>query len=352
MVKRPSSVTAADVARELGVSRSTVSRAFTPSAYVKPQTRDRVLKAAEALGYQPNALARALISQRSRIVGIIMGDIGANPIHAAIHSAATREIHAAGLIPLTAQIGGGATLADAVATFRQHQASAVLLTSMNIPEGAVALCRAAGLKTALLNRIDPAGEASAVCADVEQGGAAAARLLARTGRRRVAVITGPPGAWTTGARRAGHLRGLSEAGLAAVAEIGGDYTYAAGVRAADRLFGPGGPRPDAVLAANDLTALGLLDAVRAKGGLSTPEDVAIIGFDDIEMAGWTGASLTTVRLPVKAMVAEATRVLAEMVFDDADPRDARMIDCALVQRATTPPDPAAEVSTPSAAPTP
>lgn len=329
-------VTAADVAKTLGVSRSTVSRAFTPDAYVKPKTRERILAAAERLGYQPNAIAQALISQRSRLVGVIMGDLG-NPFHATMQSALTREVNAAGMIPLIAQLGPGVAMDDAVALFRQYQAGAVLLTSMAVERDAIALCRAQGLQVALLNRVDVDGTAPSVCADLEAGGAAAARRLVAEGRRRIAVVTGVPGVWTAGARRAGHIQGLAEAGLAPLLEVGGDYTVAAGAAAAERLFGPDAPapRPDAVLCANDLTAIGLLDAARTRYGLRCPDDAAIVGFDDIPMASWESYRLTTVRLPVGEMVSEMVALLKRMVFDGEGVDERRLAPCALIERATT-----------------
>ena len=330
---KESRVTAADVAKALGVSRSTVSRAFSTDAYVKPATREKVLKTAKVLGYEPNALAQALISQRSNIVGIIMGDLH-NPFHATIHSALTERLQAEGLIPLTAQLGPERSIDDAVATFRQYQVGTVLLTSIVVTAEMTKACERSGLRMALLNRIDENGLAAAVCADLEQGGVLAARHLAETGRTRIAIIEGLAGSWTTKARLAGHRRGLAEAGLAPVEAIPGDYTYQAGVEAAERLFARSDP-PEGVLCANDLTAIGFLETARLAFGARVPEDIAVVGFDDIPMARWQSFDLTTVRLPVGQMVDRMIDLLKRMRASAEPVLDTTLVPCRLVERATT-----------------
>ncbi len=333
MMDKNARVTAADVAKTLGVSRSTVSRAFSRDAYVKPATRAKVLKTAKALGYEPNAIAQALISRRSNIVGIIMGDLR-NPFHATIHSALTERLHAAGLIPITAQLGPENAIDDVVAMFRQYQVGTVLLTSIVVTPDMIAACRASGLRTALLNRIDEQGLAASVCADLEQGGVLAARHLVQTGCRRIAIVEGLEGSWTTKARLAGHLRGLGEAGLEPIAQLGGDYTYQAGARAAEQLLSMDRP-PDGVLCGNDLTAIGFLEEARIDLGVTVPEQVSVVGFDDIPMAEWQSYNLTTVRLPVRQMADRMIDLLTRMVSSPEEILENTLVPCRLVERETT-----------------
>ena len=332
MLREPR-VTAADVAKALGVSRSTVSRAFSPDAYVKPATREKILKTAKTLGYEPNAIAQALISRRSNIVGIIMGDLH-NPFHATIHSALTERLQAAGLIPLTAHLGPEKSIDDAVATFRQYQVGTVLLTSIVVSPDMVAACQESGLRVALLNRIDESGHAASVCADLEQGGALAAKHLVATGCRRIAIVEGLAGSWTTKARLAGHLRGLADAGLTPMAQLAGDYSYQAGVEAASRLLSLYDP-PDGVLCGNDLTAIGFLEESRTRFGIAAPRQISVIGFDDIPMAAWRSFDLTTVRLPVRQMVDRVIDLLTRMVASPEEILETTLVPCRLVERGTT-----------------
>ena len=128
--------TADDVARLAGVSRATVSRAFSRGQSVQEQTRERILKAAQELGYQPNALAQALTSRRSQIVGILMGQLK-NPIHAVLHQTISMALQQNNFIPISGQIGREDDVDRLIATFRQYQVGVVILTSMNISPGLV-----------------------------------------------------------------------------------------------------------------------------------------------------------------------------------------------------------------------
>lgn len=327
-------VTAADVARRLGVSRSTVSRAFTPEAVINPETRARILKTAATLGYQPNAFAQALISRRSRIVGIIMGELH-NPFHATMHSALTAELQRAGLATVTTQVSPGGGIDDAVTMLRSYQVDAALMTSMHVTSDMVRRCQRAGLRLALINRIDADGIAASVCADLEQGGRLAARTLFEAGSRRIAVIGGQAGSWTADARRAGHLAGLADAGLRPVADLPGDYTYDAGQAAAEALFSDGGPRPDGVLCANDLTAIGLIDGARRRFGLTAPTDYRVVGFDDIPMCAWDAYDLTTVRLPVNRMAARSVDLVARFITEPGFEPERTFVPCKIMVRGST-----------------
>lgn len=324
-------VTADDVARELGISRSTVSRAFTPDTFVRPETRQKVLKTAARLGYEPNAIAQALTGRRGRIVGIIMGDLQ-NPFHATIHSAVTAALQARGLTPITAQIDpASASIDTAVATFRRYQVDAVILTSLQVDADMTAVCLKAGLRPVLLNRSDPSGQAPAVSANLGAGAERAATHLATRGCRRIVILEGPAGSWTTKTRRAGHLAGLAAAGIDPVSIVSAGYTYEGGQAAADETFGAG-DTPDGVLASNDLAAIGFLDRARRAYGLDAPNNFALVGFDDIPMAAWDGYGLTTIRLPVNRMAERVAELADRLIAREVDGAELTLIPCTLVER--------------------
>lgn len=331
MKKTP--VTAEDVALYTGVSRSTVSRVFSNDRLVKKSTQTKVLRAAEKLGYQPNAFAKALISRRSPIVGIIINELN-NPFQAVLHVALTNRLQAAGYLPMTAQLGPDKSVDEAVSMFRRYQVGAVLLTSMVVDPKLINVCRRAGLLVGLLNRVDEAGVIASVCADMEQGGRLAAEHMISRGYSKIAIIEGHPESWTRKARLSGQISGLSQANTAPVSVLPGDYTYESGALAAHTLLSKV-VRPDAVICANDLTAMGLMDTARLVYRLRIPEDLAVIGFDDIPMASWDSFDLTTVRLPVNKMLDRMIDLIDRLLTDEVQDSDKIWIPCRLVLRGTT-----------------
>lgn len=324
-------VTADDVARRAGVSRATVSRTFSRGHSVQEQTRQRILKAAADLGYQPNALAQALTSRRSQIVSILMGELK-NPIHAVLHQSISMALQEKNFIPISGQIGVDSDADKLIATFRQYQVGVVILTSMNIPPGLIRDLHKAGLQVLLLNRIDDDEITASVCADLTQGGTLAARHLAERGCTTVAVAKGPIGHWTSTARYVGHLAGLERMGLQPAKILEGGYTYADGARVADSLLAEGGDLPEGVLCPNDLFAIGLMDRLRAGAGVRFPEDMRVVGFDDIPMAEWESNQLTTIRLPVHSMAKRATDVISRILVEEETVEEKIWIPCRLIER--------------------
>lgn len=331
-MKKPP-VTAEDVALYTGVSRSTVSRVFSNDSLVKKSTQTKVLKAAEKLGYQPNAFAKALISRRSPIVGIIINELN-NPLQAVLHVALTSRLQAAGYVPMTAQLGTNSSIDEAVSMFRRYQVGAVLLTSMVIDQKLINTCHEAGLLVGLLNRVDETGGTASVCADMGQGGRLAAEHVVSRGYSKIAIIEGHHESWTRKARLTGQIAGLEEANMSPLAILPGDYTYESGAKAAHALLSKG-ERPDAVICANDLTAMGFMDTARLQYGSRIPKDLAVIGFDDIPMANWDSFNLTTVRLPVNKMLDRMIDLIDRLLLDQTQISENIWIPCRLISRGTT-----------------
>lgn len=323
-------VTADDVALRAGVSRSTVSRAFSPGRPVQEKTRKRILHAAQELGYHPNALAQALTSRRSQIVGIVMGELS-NPIHAVLHQSLSHALQSNGFIPISAQISQQNDVDQMIATFRQYQVSVVILTSMNIPGNLIIRFQNAGLQVLLLNRVDEDGTTASVSADVTQGGQLAARRLVNSGCNRIVIAKGAAGHWTSQARFAGHLTGLERLGTTPEDVLEGGYTYDEGAKVAD-ILSARPALPDGILCPNDLFAIGFMDRLRSRKGIRFPHDIRVVGFDDIPMSNWAGNQLTTIRLPVSAMAARAAEVIARIISDEEPVQDRIWIPCRLTER--------------------
>ncbi|UWQ19125.1 LacI family DNA-binding transcriptional regulator [Jannaschia sp. M317] len=325
-------VTSDDVALRAGVSRSTVSRAFSPGRPVQEETRQRILRAAQELGYHPNALAQALTSRRSQIVGIVMGELS-NPIHAVLHQSLSHALQSNGFIPISAQLSPPNDADQMIATFRQYQVNVIILTSMNIPADLVTRIQDAGLQVLLLNRVDEDGTTASVSADMNQGGLIAARYLADRGCRQIVIAQGPNGHWTSRARFAGHLTGLERMNITPMDVLKGGYTYEDGAKVAD-ILAARRSLPDGILCPNDLFAIGLMDRLRSSIGSRFPQDMRVIGFDDIPMANWVGNQLTTIRLPVSAMATRAAELIARIIAEQEPVHDRIWLPCRLTERAS------------------
>ncbi|MBV9747751.1 MAG: LacI family DNA-binding transcriptional regulator [Acetobacteraceae bacterium] len=301
-------VTARQLARVLGISQSTVSRAFSPGGTVAPAMRARVLEAAARLGYQPNAIARSLSTRRSGIVGIVMATM-TNPFYPEVLEHLSRRLHEADLRTLLFNVPPGQELDSELPLLLRYQVDAVVIASATISSAMAREWAATGRAAVLFNRTVPGAKVASVSCDNEAGGRAVADFLVARGHRCPAFVAGRRDTSTNLDRERGFLARLQDLGVPLHARVdGGEYSYEAGFAAALELAGQ---RPDAIFFANDIMALGGMDALRHRLRLCVPEDVSVVGFDDIPMAAWPSYGLTTVQQPVQRMIEETVRILVE-----------------------------------------
>ena len=304
--ERRRNVTAADVGRAVGVSRSAVSRAFTPGAFIAEDTRRRVIEAAERLGYTPNALARMLISRRSRIVGVVMGSL-TNPFRAILLDRLIAELRAADYLPVLFQVTAASPIEALLPAMLQYQPEAVVVTGFTPSAKAARQAAASGAQVIVLNRgvaADvPGGFIS--CDHIAGGGLVAAAFVV-AGYCRPALVGVVADGASNQDREAGFRARLAEAGLtpAHAVEAAG---YEGGVTAARRLMA-GRERPDAVFCLNDLIALGFIDGAR-EAGLEPQRDYGIAGFDNIQMAAWPAYRLSSIEQPIDGLACETVEAL-------------------------------------------
>lgn len=296
-----------DVARLAGVSQSAVSRAFVPGAYLSASLREKVVAAAATLGFRPNAMARGLATRRSGIIAVAMQAIG-NPVYPAVLDGLSRRFREAGQQLLLLDLGDPV---EAILRVLQYQTDAVVVTAASqlAPSRRVTeACLEAAVPVVLFNRVFADLVAPAVTCANRAGGRLVAELLAGAGHRRLAFIGGPEESSTVMDRRAGFVERLAELGHAAPLLETGAYSYEAGQAALMRLAARGAV-PDAVFCTNDMLALGVMDAARTTLGLRVPQDLSVVGFDDVPMASWCSYGLTTIRPRFEAMV-DATAAMA------------------------------------------
>ncbi|MFJ6748713.1 MULTISPECIES: LacI family DNA-binding transcriptional regulator [unclassified Streptomyces] len=307
-----------DVARQAGVSVGTVSNVINRPEMVSEETRHRVRSVIERLGYVRSESARQLRAGRSRIIALLVLDMG-NPFFVDVARGAERAARAAGLgVMVCNSAQSSAEEADYLGLFAEQRVRGVLLSPTDATGRNLTAFRRHRIPFVLVDRVaEGAAECSVSVNDVRGGELAAAHLLA-AGHRSLAYVSGPPHLLQVRDRRAGALRALAAAGLPADALLDlptERLDVAAGRDAGARLLGRA-ERPTAVFCANDLLALGVLQAVFA-AGLSIPRDLAIVGYDDIEFAAAAAVPLTSVRQPAVRMGALAAGLLLEETDGEA-----------------------------------
>lgn len=301
-------VTVKDIARELGVSVATVSRAFSNDPNIAEKTRKRVLTKAAEMGYSPNLFARGLITQRSRIAAVFVANI-TNPFYPEVVVKLTRRLQDFGMHTMLVTSEAANGVEETLPLLQQYNPDVAIVLAATMSSEAVKRCVEGRTPVILFNRYVSGASASAVCCDNYSGGREVALRLAAAGHRRPAFVSGLDDASTNVDRLKGFRDGCAEGDLPDPVIIsGGDFTYETGYRGMQLLF-ENGKGPDAVLCANDIVAIGAMDAARRELGLRIPQDVSVIGFDDIAMASWPSHELTTVRQPMNAML---DRVMEEL----------------------------------------
>jgi DNA-binding LacI/PurR family transcriptional regulator len=304
--KAGAQVTAEDVARALGVSQSTISRAFSMTASISDEMKLRVIKAANTLGYQPNVIARSLITRRTNMVAIVMANL-VDPFYPVVLDELVQQVQGRGFQTLLFVPSPGQDVDDIMPNLLQYQVDAIILTSATISSAMARICAARDTPVVSFNRYVPGLEIHAVSSDNIAGARQVADFLVSTGHERMAFVAGQRDATTNRDRRTGFVSCLKELGMRSCAqEEGGEFSYEAGYAATKRLLRRA--PPDALFFASDIMAAGGVDAAR-EIGLRVPEDVSIVGYDDVPLAALPCYSLTTIRQPVREMAKAAVDML-------------------------------------------
>lgn len=303
MKKLRNAVTARRVAQHAGVSQSAVSRTFTPGASVSESTRAKVLSACKELGYRPNALARSLITSRSRLIGVAMAYLD-NQFYPELLQQLSNRLRQLSYEILLFTSGKERDADPAAEQVLQYQVDGLVLASTTLSSGLAATCSQANIPVVLLNRKTDDKSSYSVVSDNVSGARRLAGYLLAGGHRRFAYIAGLENSSTNRERRKGFTDRILEAGLPAPKVVDGNFSLAGAARAMRHLLSEN-ERPDAVFCANDHMAFAAMDVARFEFGLSIPEDLSIVGFDNAGPARWPSYDLTTIEQPVGKMV-EAT----------------------------------------------
>lgn len=324
-------VTSAEVARRAGVSQSAVSRVFTPGASASKATIEKVRKAARELGYRPNVLARAMVSGKSRIIGLVVAYLE-NYFYIDALEKLSNALQARGYHVLIFMASQSATDIDEVIDeILDYQVDGIIAASVSMSSTLAQRCHEAGVPIVLFNRTQEGHGFSAVMSDNLAGGRRVADFLVAGGHSRIGYIAGWESASTQRDREAGFRAGLAAAGLELCAREVGNFDMAQARAAARRMFDRP-DRPDAVFVANDHMAFGVMDVLRDELDLAVPEQVSVVGYDDVPPAAWAAYALTTVRQRANRMVSETVAILIEQIETPDAPAREVAVDLPLVIR--------------------
>ncbi|GAB3692280.1 LacI family DNA-binding transcriptional regulator [Saccharopolyspora tripterygii] len=312
-----------DVARLAGVSIGTVSNVVNRPQLVSDETRRRVQSAIDELGYVRDESARQLRAGSSRIMALLVLDL-ANPFFVDLARGAEEAAHEAGLNVITCNSGQRVELESSyLSMLAEQRVRGVLLSPVDTTGERLHAFARSGIPRVFVDRTVPEVQGSSVAVDDVAGGALAARHLAETGHREIAMVNGPSLLAQCRDRESGARSALEGADVRLSVLESAALDVASGRDAGARLLGMS-PRPTAVFCANDLLALGLLQAMVA-AGVRVPDEMAIVGYDDIEFAGAAAVPLTSVRQPARKLGRTAAELLIDETSGERPVRHRRLV---------------------------
>jgi len=319
-----------DVAERAGVSRSAVSRTFTPGASVSAKMRARVEAAADALGYRPNFLARSLTTRRTRMIGLVSNNFH-NPIFLEVFDLFTRGLQERGFRPLLVNLTDETEPEHSVQLLQQYSVDGVIVASSTLPGTFAAAFRDAGLPIVhSFGRHTHRPKTHVVGIDNADCGRLAAHTLLARGYRQIGFLGGPEAATSTQDRLAGFQEGLAgKPGVTLSHSFAAAYSFQAGRAEMTRLLADN-PK-EAYFCGDDVLSIGALSAIQS-AGLAVPQDIGLIGLNDMEMAGWENINLTTIRQPIAQIIEGSIDLLVKLLDAPDHPLTVRLFECELIER--------------------
>ncbi|PIJ50144.1 hypothetical protein BL250_10675 [Erwinia sp. OLTSP20] len=339
--------TLADIARELGMSRSTVGRALAGNGYVSPEKKQQILSVAERLGYRASTIARALRTQQSMTLGVLVADI-TNPLFPAIVKGIDEGVSAAGYTLFLCNTDEDPRRQQTlIRSLLDRQVDGLIMLSQSLSEASRALL-VNGPPCVFVNRMPSDFTADYIGPDNQQAIDLLLDHLYALGHRRIACLTGPAQSSTVVERKAAWQAGMARLGCAAPADylIEGDYRGNSARHAVAALLRCQ-PRPTALLAANDFVALAVINQL-AEQGIAVPEDISVCGFDDIfgghfsALASWQRKGLTTVDQPKRCLGQMAARAMLARLQQPQAPISQTVLPVSLQIRDSSAPLPAVQ----------
>ncbi|MEP4033739.1 LacI family DNA-binding transcriptional regulator [Roseibium polysiphoniae] len=329
-------VTLKEVAERAGVSRSAVSRAFTDGASVSDKMRRKVEKAARELGYSPNALASSLTTGRTKLIGLVSNNFH-NPIFLEVFDLFTRGLQDRGLRPLLVNLTDETDPENSVRMLRQYSVDGVVVASSTLPPGFAKAFRDARVPVVhSFGRYSSAPQVHVVGIDNMECGRMAVRELAARGHKKIAFLGGPETATSTQDRLSGFMQEVAQhPKIKAAYSYANAYSFEAGRHEMLRLLEQPN-HAEAYFCGDDVLSIGALSAIRERG-LSVPDDIGILGLNDMEMSGWENINLTTIHQPIRQIITSSIELMVAMLDEPDRYPEARIFPCSVVERGTLKP---------------
>lgn len=330
-------ITMEDVAERAGVSVTTVSHVINRTRPVSEELRTRVLAAMDELGYRPNLLARSLRRGRTHTIGMILPD-NVNPFFAEVARGVEDTAFGQGYSVVICNTDGDLDKESFYASLlAEKRMDGIIFVAAGGSAEQVRALQDRGMLVVVVDRELPEVAVDQVLTDNAHGGYLATRHLIELGHRRIGCITGPSDVTPSAERVTGYRRALEEAGIPIDERIivRGDFQCESGYRVAQHLLTLAQP-PTAIFACNDLMAIGAISAAVSLG-YRIPEDISVVGFDDIRLSSYTNPPLTTVHQPIYEIGVLATTILLERMKDRTMPPSRRVLETHLIVRQSTAP---------------
>ncbi|MGK7376220.1 LacI family DNA-binding transcriptional regulator [Planococcus sp. 1R117A] len=324
-------VTAKDVAKLAGVSQSSVSRVFFDGAKVSEKTRAKIMAAAEQLGYRPNEFARSLITNRTRIIGMVMKGVQ-NPFYPQVLKQFATAFKEEGYSILFVHTNKDEIEAEDVETLLNYNVAGVIITDAAMASTVAKKFEMNKIPVVFFNRKLNTDEFYSVCCNNVDAGRKVAEFLISKGATDMAYIAGDEDTSTSRERQIGFQEILDQRKIA-FSQFSSDYTYNGGYQTAMQIIGERN-LPAAFFVANDIMALGVLDALK-NSGIKIPEETKVVGFDNIDMASWPAYQLTTWEQPIENMVEATVAYLLNEIAEYTGLAEAVEVDGCLIERSTT-----------------
>lgn len=305
--------TSYDVAELAGVSQSAVSRVFQDGASASKDMRNRVMAAADKLGYRPNAIARGLITQKSNMVAVIISQ-QTNLYYPEVLFQLTQRFSDRGIRVLLFTLEHEGDIDSVLEKILQYRVDGIVTAALLSAEQ-VQTIENAHIPVIFYNRTLPEVLVNSVRCDQEEGERWLVGELHAAGHRRYAIVSGPADSPVSAERTNGALQKLNDLGIDDVTIVNGDFGYQSGRLAVTKIMNRMKTAPDAIIVANDAMAIGAVDEVREAFGLRVPEDISIVGFDGVGPARFAAYDLSTVRQPVGRMTEAAVSMLIDRIED-------------------------------------
>jgi DNA-binding LacI/PurR family transcriptional regulator len=315
-------ITSYDVARHAGVSQSAVSRSFKPGASISKATKAKVMKSAMELGYQPNAIAQGLITRRSNLVAVIISNL-TNLYYPEVLAEITQRLAVHGVKVLLFSLSHESDVDQVLQQVWSYRVDGAIVAARLSPDQ-IRDFQKRGVSLVLYNRVEPSAACDSVCCDSAGGERQLVEGLIDAGHQHFGIIAGPSDSYVGEERVRSALQCLERAGKNHIPLVRGEFDYQAGRSGFGELSQLTGGKLDAVICANDLMAIGAIDAARHDFNRELPRDVSIVGFDGVGPATWQSYLLTTIRQPVRRMTDAAVTMLMDRIEDPTNPPERRL----------------------------